>query len=227
MEYNASGDMIYTILEKEIVDLKIKPGHALSENSLCKRFNVSRTPVRSALQHLQQNRFVQIIPHKETVVTPIDLDIASQMIYQRVAVETMVFRDFVRSCSPTDAAKIRYAYQVMEEIAAAAPEGEGFPMEEFLNADLQMHEIWFKATGKYFLWEQLTCPHADYSRFIRLDMIGAKNVPDVMSDHKGMIDIIESGKVEEIEPLMSKHLFGGVRRLGGQLFSDEYKCYFK
>ena len=51
---------IYQTLEYEIVTLKIKPGETISENQLCKRFGISRTPVRAALQRLEQNGFVQI-----------------------------------------------------------------------------------------------------------------------------------------------------------------------
>ena len=81
---------IYQTLEYEIVTLKIKPGETISENQLCKRFGISRTPVRAALQRLEQNGFVQIIPCKGTIVTPIDLDIVDQIVYQRTAVESMV-----------------------------------------------------------------------------------------------------------------------------------------
>lgn len=46
-------DELYHILEDEICTLKILPGEALSENQLCKRFGVSRTPIRSVLQRLE------------------------------------------------------------------------------------------------------------------------------------------------------------------------------
>ena len=54
MDTGLSVDEIYQILEGEIVSLEIKPGEMLSENTLCKRFSISRTPVRSALQRLEQ-----------------------------------------------------------------------------------------------------------------------------------------------------------------------------
>ena len=44
---------IYQTLEHDIVTLKIKPGETISENQLCKRFGISRTPVRAALQRLE------------------------------------------------------------------------------------------------------------------------------------------------------------------------------
>lgn len=219
-------DEIYQILETELVSLTLKPGDAISENSLCQRFCVSRTPIRSVLQRLEQNGFVKIIPHKGTVVTPVDLDIANQMIYERVALETMVLRDFTKSCSATDLARVHFAYEQMQESAKIKGDPEHFDINRFLAADLKMHELWFTATGKTYLWERITAPHADYSRLIRLDIVGAKNVPDVLDEHAQMIDIIEHKKFNEIEPLLSHHLYGGVRRLGSGLFSDKYAAYF-
>lgn len=103
-------DELYHILEDEICALKILPGEALSENQLCKRFGVSRTPIRSVLQRLEQNRFVQIIPCKGTIVTAIDTGVVDQLIFQRVAVEGMVFRDFVQSCSPMEILAVEHLY---------------------------------------------------------------------------------------------------------------------
>ena len=225
-ETTLNNDEIYKILEDEIVSLKIQPGDILSENSLCKRFHISRTPIRSILQRLQQNRFVDIIPYRGTIVTPINVDIASQLIYQRVAVETMVLRDFIHSCSPTDVERVRYTLENMEKAALEAKDLEHFDINDFLLKDLQMHEIWFQATGKMYLWNRIVTPHADYSRFIRLDILGAKNVPDVLTDHREMMKIIDSKDTSKIEDLMSHHLYGGVRRLGGNLFSNEYRKYF-
>lgn len=227
MEHTYNTDEIYQILETELVSLTLKPGDVISENSLCQRFLVSRTPIRSVLQRLEQNGFLNIIPHKGTVVTPIDLDIANQMIYERVALETMVLRDFTKSASPTDIAKTHYYYEQMLDTAKNYDDLVCFNINVFLAADLKMHEAWFLAMDKSYLWERMIAPHPDYSRFIRLDIIGAKNVPDVLAEHKRMLEIIEQKKLDEIEPLLSHHLYGGVRRLGAGLFSEEYSAYFK
>lgn len=227
MEHTYNTDEIYQILETELVSLTLKPGDVISENSLCQRFSISRTPIRSVLQRLEQNGFLNIIPHKGTVVTPIDLDIANQMIYERIALETMVLRDFTISASPTDIAKTHYYYEQMIDAAKNYDDPVCFDINEFLAADLKMHEAWFLVMDKSYLWERIIAPHPDYSRFIRLDIIGAKNVPDVLTEHKQMLEIIEQKKLDQIEPLLNRHLYGGVRRLGAGLFSEEYSEYFK
>lgn len=227
MEHNLTSSEIYDILENEIAQLKILPGETISENSLCKRFNISRTPIRSVLQRLQQSGFVQIVPHKGTIVTPISLKLASQWIFQRMAVETMVLRDFITICSPTDIARIHYSQQLLQKIVDQMHhEPEHFDINEFLHTDLSMHRVWFEVMDKIPLWENLTRPQADYSRFIRLDIVKGRNVPDVMVEHQELIEIIENKNYSAIEPLLKRHLYGGVRRMGGDLFSEEYQRFF-
>ncbi len=227
MEAAHTPDSIYHILEKEITELRIRPGEILSENSLCKRFGVSRTPIRSVLQRLEQNRFVRIVPCKGTIVTPIDLNIANQLIYRRVAIERMVLRDFIRTAKPTEVEEVRYHLELLQAAARELDDPEAFDLNDFLKKDLDMHELWFRATDKMFLWKELTDPQADYSRFIRLDMVGARNVPDVLADHTRMMEIIDAKDEGAIEPLLTHHLYGGVRRLGGKIFSEEYSVYFQ
>ena len=220
-------DELYHILEDEICALKILPGEALSENQLCKRFGVSRTPIRSVLQRLEQNRFVQIIPCKGTIVTAIDTGVVDQLIFQRVAVESMVFRDFVQSCSPMEILAVEHLYNKLLEAAAGRCDPENFDFNHFLSCDLAMHEYWFRKTSKEYLWEQMTRPQADYSRFIRLDIVGARNVPSVVSEHAEMLRILREKDLDAIEPLMRTHLYGGVSRMGSKIYSDEYRGYFK
>lgn len=218
---------IYDILEEEIVSLKIKPNEMLAENSLAVRFNLSRTPIRSVLQRLEENGFVKIIAGKGTFVEPINIETASQLIYLRVAVESMILRDFIRTASPTDIESVRYSLSMLEDAAKGTENLSTFDINNFLKKDLEMHRIWFRSTNKMYIWETITKPHPDYSRFIRLDIVGANNVPDVIREHRKIMEIIDKKETEGIEELMRAHLSGGIRRLGSKLFTDEYKTYFQ
>ena len=219
-------DELYHILEDEICALKILPGEALSENQLCKRFGVSRTPIRSVLQRLEQNRFVQIIPCKGTIATPITLDIVDQIAYQRTAVESMVLRDFIQVCSPKEYIEIKHKYDLLEEMAQTMTDPENEDINAFLMLDLEMHAIWFCSMNKWYIWQSLTKPQPAYSRFTRLDVVRANNVPDVLSEHREILRVIREKDVDAIEPLIRHHLYGGLRRMGTQLYAEKYRPYF-
>lgn len=220
-------DQMYQQLAAEILRFEHKPGDALSENHLCQRFSLSRTPVRSILQRLQENGLVQILPRKGSLVTRLDYDVINQLIYERVAVESMVLRDFILSCTPADAERVRFAFTQLKELGEVFLNNpEQFEADRFLNVDYRMHEIWFRATGNGFLWERLSGMQSSYTRFCTLDIIEGGNVPDVLKDHEEMLRLIDTRSIDGIEQLMRRHLYGGVRRLGGLVFT-KYADYFE
>ncbi len=106
--YKNRGDMVFETLKQEILDLELKPGQAISENEICERFGVSRTPVRDALRRLQEQDFIECIPYGGTYVTLLNLSNIKQMIYMRVAVELMVMGDFMEIATPMMMEEIRY-----------------------------------------------------------------------------------------------------------------------
>lgn len=224
---SSDHETIYTTLTNEILQFVHKPGDLISEHYLCQRFSLSRTPVRSILQRLQENGLVQIVPRKGSIVTRLDYDIVNQSIYERVAVESMVLRDFILSCTPADAQRVRFVFSQLQEISRAYfDDPEHFDVKKFLATDLSMHEIWFRATKKRFLWERLSGMQASYTRFLTLDIIQGNNVPDVMRDHEEMLRLIDTRCIDGIEELMRRHLYGGVRRMGELAFT-KYADYFK
>jgi len=224
---HSDQDQIYQTLSDEILRFEHKPGDLLSEHYLCQRFSLSRTPVRSILQRLQENGLVQIVPRKGSIVTRLNYDIVNQFIYERVAVESMVLRDFILSCTPADAQRVRFIYSQLEELSRAYFDDPAhFQADLFLKSDLSMHEIWFKATNKRFLWERLSGTQSSYTRFCTLDIIQGNNVPDVMRDHEEMLRMIDERSTDGIEELMRRHLYGGIRRMGDLVFT-KYADYFE
>ncbi len=215
----------YQLLSDEILRFIRKPGEKLSENDLCQRFGLSRTPVRSLLQRLQENGLVQIEPRRGSMVTRLDLDVINQLIYERVAVETMVLRDYIQSRTPADVERVRYLYEQMRQAAARFGEKD-FDMGLFLRADLGMHSEWFRSMRLDFLWKRLSSPHSSYTRFCMLDIMAGRNIPDVLEEHGEMLRLIEEGSTEGIEELLRRHLYGGIRRLGAQIYTD-YAAYFE
>ena len=226
METIRSTDDIYTTVENEIISLAIKPGEDLSENTLCKRFGVSRTPIRTVLQRLENKGFVAIKPYKGSLVTLLDYQVIEQDIYARVAVESMVLRDFIHSHSPADISAMQYAMAQLETEGQKCLDQTGdFDVYKFLDSDLAMHHVYFRAIHKETLASSLERMDASYSRFLTLDINAGENVNDVLTDHREMLDIIDSGETDRIEPLMRRHLYGGIRRLVPRLFS-EFRHYF-
>ena len=70
----SARDNVLTQLQKWIIEGTLQPAEKLSDVELAKALQVSRTPVREALQMLELQGFVELIPGKETRVSEIHRD---------------------------------------------------------------------------------------------------------------------------------------------------------
>ena len=213
---------IYAVLEREIIDLTLRPGSSLSENPLCARFGAPRSMIRVVLQRLQENGLVKIVPYKGTTVTRLNREIVDELIYERTAVEARVLRDFSPKCTPEQRALIRRQADAYAALARA----EATDYNKLYEADRLLHETGFAAMGRMYLWRALQNAHADYSRCRMLDTMTSGGLDEVIADHQNIIAAIERCDLAAFEPLVERHLYGGIRRLGSKL-TGEYADYFE
>ena len=198
---------IYAVLEREIIDLTIRPGSSLSENPLCARFGAPRSLIRVVLQKLQENGLVRIVPYKGTTVTRLNRRIVDELIYERTAVEGRILRDFAPNATPAQRAQIRARVDAYEALARA----ENPDFNKLYEMDCRLHETWFAAMDKMYLWSTLQNAHADYSRFRMLDTMTTGGLDEVIADHRNLLNAIEASKQNNLDKL----LFGfGIRNIG-------------
>ena len=100
-----------------------------------------------------------------------------QIVYQRTAVESTVLRDFIQVCSPKEYIEIKHKYDLLEEMAQTMTDPDNVDINAFLTLDLEMHAIWFCSMNKWYIWQNLTKPQPDYSRFTRLDVVRDRIMP--------------------------------------------------
>ena len=220
--YKSRGEMVGETLKQEILDLRLKPGQTISENDVCDRFGVSRTPVREALRLLQEQGFVETVPYRGTYVTLLSLDNIKQMIYMRVAVETMVLRDFIAVQSPMVMEDIRH--QIAKQQALI--QEKDFEPEQFYRMDAKMHSIWFTAVRRQKLWEMLQAQQLHYTRFRMLDFITETDFTRIIGEHKELFGLIEARDERGVEASLKEHLYYSMKRMRKSIEVD-YKDYFE
>jgi DNA-binding GntR family transcriptional regulator len=210
--------MIYEILKDEIVNLKLTPGTAISENLICERFSVSRTPVRTVFQRLSDGGFIKIVPYKETIVTLLNLSQIKQMIYMRVAIESMMIRDFIDRLDPYAVEKIRYFLRKQLVLLET-----DFTPSDFFVEDSAFHRIWYSAMGMDFLWHTIQQAQVHYTRYRMLDYIGNRETgvfSTLQKEHEQLFSIILKKDKQAVEPMIAKHISVGIKRLGKRIQAD-------
>lgn len=216
---------IYSEIENDILMLNLKPGRLISENSLCTKYNVSRTPIRAVLSRLAGAGLVDIIPKSGSRVSMINMEIVKQIIYERFALESMVLKDYIAVATDSDIKKLE---KTVIRLVKSYENTKNFKPDKFKEIDLSMHELWYKKTGHTYLWEQIRKSDSNYTRFCMLDMLECENYEHVILEHRQMYEVIKSMDTSKIEEIVKKHLYGGIERVNAALnnkFDEMFTAY--
>lgn len=81
------ADEVYAEVKRDIGEFRLVPGYRFSENELCERLGVSRTPVRQALVRLQQEGLIEVLFRSGWRVLPFDFERFEQLYELRMVIE--------------------------------------------------------------------------------------------------------------------------------------------
>ncbi|MBP1933327.1 GntR family transcriptional regulator [Ammoniphilus resinae] len=84
------SEQVYELIKKEIILDNLKPGEKLSVEKISKHLNVSRTPVSNALQALERDGYVEIVPQSGTYVRELSLEEIKAIYELREEIEGLV-----------------------------------------------------------------------------------------------------------------------------------------
>lgn len=219
-EATTISEDVYKSLEKDILNLIIKPGQILTEQEICEKYNISRTPSRDVLQRLKNAGLVFTIPYKANYVSLLDMDSIRQFIYMRIAIETSVIKDAIKILDDNLVAMLEKNLNQQEALLKS-----DFTADEFYEIDGNFHKIWFSATDKLIVWEQIQKLQVHYTRFRMLDIVAVKNFQAIYEDHRKLVDIIKNKNNEAVEKFVNEHLNSGIVRLGDKI-RTEFADYF-
>ena len=73
------SDEVFHALIKAILSGDVQPGARLDEPSICRKFGVSRTPIREALRRLSGTGLVEVTPRRGVTVARIDVEQLNNM----------------------------------------------------------------------------------------------------------------------------------------------------
>jgi Transcriptional regulators len=81
------ADQAYDRIKGLIFDFRLMPGDRFSETELTEHVQVSRTPLRQALQRLQREGFLRVFPKLGWQVAPLDFDKFDELYDLRILLE--------------------------------------------------------------------------------------------------------------------------------------------
>ena len=101
------ADMAFEAIKEKILKLYFLPGQYLNEGALCALLDMGRTPIHQALQRLQHEGLVEVMPRKGVIVQPGSISEILKILDSRETVEAELARNAAERASPKDADELR------------------------------------------------------------------------------------------------------------------------
>jgi DNA-binding GntR family transcriptional regulator len=193
------ADRAYLEIKQLIFDFALLPGDRFSESDLVDRLQVSRTPLRQALQRLQREGFLMVFPKSGWQVSPLDFEVFDQLYDFRVLLETHAV---MRLCEMEER-------PVLSSLAETwlVTEAERHPVQAMVDRlDENFHSALVHAIGN----DEMTRVHDDITERIRiirrLDFTKPARVQVTYDEHARIIRAIMRRRTDEAVRLLRAHI---------------------
>ena len=184
-------------LRKAILSGRMLPGAALVETALAEKMNVSRAPIREAIQILENDGLVETIAYKGKRVKPLTAREVAETYSLREVFEVMAVRLILESGAPLDTLRTH-----CDEMTAAA---EANNFEALVVADEAFHHALIRLADHNLLltsWKNL---------YLRIHQIMAlrnrdeRNLTEVAGNHLPIVQALADGDADRAINLISEH----------------------
>jgi DNA-binding GntR family transcriptional regulator len=195
---------IYDDLKKQILTMSLEPGVSLDEVSLCKRYEISRTPLREILRALAGEGCVEIVNNRGAYVSAMshkamrDFFVTAPMIYSAIG------RLAALNAKPCQIQEMR---NIQKKFRSAIDSGSGADMVYWNQC---FHALMGEMADNPYLkpsYDRLLIDHARISQtFYRpRDPEMEPRMYRALAHHDEMIDAIEAGNSLRIVELIVEH----------------------
>jgi DNA-binding GntR family transcriptional regulator len=193
------GDQAYARVKQLIFDFALMPGDRVSETELAQRIDMSRTPLRAALQRLEREGFLQLFPRQGWQVAPLDFDVMDELYDLRTLIECEAARHLAEREQRPELRQLADIWLVpaAERLQDAAEVGA---------LDERFHSLLVQGSGN----REMARVHNQITERIRiirrLDFTKPARVEATYDEHARILRAITRRRTDEAQRLLRAHI---------------------
>ncbi len=219
---------IYEDLKHKIEEFVYKPNERLSEISLSKKYNVSRTPIKQALNKLENDGAVYVAPQIGTFVSKINLDHVNEFFTIRYLLEIAIVDEVKANINDNGKKRLTENIKKQKELLKKYEDYDSIELsKKFWYFDNEMHGIIFDVVEKNFVWEYILSQSLQFNRFRVLSVsTGEQYLEKKINEHQLIFEYIVEKKEMDIKKIYNEHLFSSLQHNISEL-RKQYPLYFE
>lgn len=209
-------DKIYQQIKRAIVNREIPPGTKLSEEVLANILDVSRTPVRTALQKLSFEKLVDISPRRGASIANPTAKEVKEVFEMRILLEEYTVEKACKNIDKTDGAAARLKNVLAIEEKAYTDKDLSNVLEQVHNFHIEIAKLCDNGLIVQHLQELILLTNI-YITFYSEMSIESPNSP---REHLKILQAIESKDIALSKQLMRQHIDDVSNRLNFNLIRN-------
>lgn len=193
-------------LQRDILTGKLRPGQKLTEQDLCREYEVSRTPVREALRQLESDGLVENVLNRGAFVIGMSDQDFEDMFEMRRAYEIQAVRWAIERITEEEMEALEETFEFMEFYTMRND------IDKMLVINSGFHQTIYEASHNRMLRKQL----ASYQNYLKYK--GADSVYDdnylmtVLEEHSEIFRAFKRKDPEAGALAMEKHINNAKKR---------------
>jgi DNA-binding GntR family transcriptional regulator len=196
---SGSVERIYRVVKARAIAFSIKPGERLNEVALARELNVSRTPLREALNRLVSEEFLRWLPRRGYVVRELDSKEIFDLYEFRAALEVSAAR---MACERATDEEIEDLLRFVESRSKNADERDTLHV---LGLDEEFHERLVALSGNQEMVRVLRNVNARI-RFVRwIDMEKGRRAI-TQGEHAAVLDALKTRDADAVTRCLHDHI---------------------
>ena len=193
IEQKRLAEHIVEDLEKRIIDGVFRPGERIDEEALCKVFAVSRTPLKEALQILENRGFLVREPRRGIFVAQVTPQEIEDIYRIRASLEGLAMSLAVQHRTPELLGKLKKLHDKMVKVAGKSND------RCYQKLNLRFHETIVGACGNPRLIELIRTFDKQTTRYRVAVMVAPGWIENSARIHRAVIAAFEAGDDEAAE----------------------------
>ena len=196
------SEQAYTAIKGMINRLELKPGEPITEAQLSAVLQISKSPVRSALIHLQRDGLVTTTPYKETVVSEINVERVRSIYEARALIEPYCVAEVTEHLHEADVARLREMLDRSERLLRA----EDYPA--FFAINSEFHGFFVERQGNELFWNLYQVIDTQMERVRMLSTTIFGHPRKQFKEHRQIFDATRARDPERAGAAMKAHILG-------------------
>ena len=186
------------MLEREIVEGRMKPGERIREKELSQRLGISRTPIREAIAVLETDGLVTVDGARGRVVTKLDYQSIMELYAVREVLESTAAGLAARNASDIEIVALRDMLDLEKEILDDAG--------KLTDHNRRFHEAIYYCSHNRYILKMLEYIQTAMLLLQPAGRTGSERRETALLEHRAIVDAIEARDATASEAAIRNHV---------------------